>query len=211
MPTTSASLRRADVGRVDEHLRHRQHAALAVEIVDGLVADRDRTRGVEAAFQRHLAGIQRHRRGEALEGRAHLVEAGRHAVQPVLVLRIERIVRVEIRHRRHRHHLAGLDVEHDGAGRDGVVALHRRRRSRRARCAGRCRSIESLTGLQILGHRQAGRLQVGKALLVDVFLHAGDALVVDVGQADDVRRGRAARIEAPLLGAEADAGNAELS
>ena len=26
---------RADVGRIDEHLRHRQHAVLAVEIVDG--------------------------------------------------------------------------------------------------------------------------------------------------------------------------------
>ena len=41
-------LRRADVGRIEEHFRHRQHAALAVEVVDGLAADADRTRRVEA-------------------------------------------------------------------------------------------------------------------------------------------------------------------
>ena len=62
-----------------------------------------------------------------------------------------------------------------------------------------------LDRLQVRRPRQARRLEVGEALLVDVFLHAGDALVVDVGQADDVRRGRAARIEAAFLGAEADA------
>ena len=33
--------RRADVGGIDEHLRHGQHAVLAVEVVDGEAADAD--------------------------------------------------------------------------------------------------------------------------------------------------------------------------
>ena len=66
-----------------------------------------------------------------------------------------------------------------------------------------------LDRLQVRGDRQARRLQVGQPLLVDVFLHAGDALVVDIGQTKDMRGGRAARIEAALLGAEADARHAE--
>ena len=67
-----------------------------------------------------------------------------------------------------------------------------------------------LDRLEVLGDRQTRRLQVGKPLVVDVFLEAGNALVVDVRQADDVRNGRAGRIEAALLGAEADARQAEL-
>ena len=49
-----------------------------------------------------------------------------------------------------------------------------------------------------------------EALVVDLFLDARDALIVDVDGAEHVRGGGAARIEAPVLDAEADAGNAEL-
>ena len=57
---------------------------------------------------------------------------------------------------------------------------------------------------------KAGRLKVGEALVVDIFLHAGNALVVDIGQPDDVGGRDAGGVEPALLGAEPDAGNAEL-
>ena len=65
--------------------------------------------------------------------------------------------------------------------------------------------------LEIAAAREAGRMQIAEPVVVDVLLDAGDALIVDVDQAEDVRGGRAARIEAALLGQEADAGNAEAS
>ena len=71
------------------------------------------------------------------------------------------------------------------------------------------RSIDSWTGSRSLAAGEAGGVKIGEPVVVDIFLDAGDALVVDVDEADDVRGGRAARIEAPVLGEEADAGNAE--
>jgi hypothetical protein len=40
--------------------------------------------------------------------------------------------------------------------------------------------------LQTVG-REAGAMQIGEAVIVEPFLHPGDALVVDVDQADQVR------------------------
>ena len=108
-------LGRADVGRIDEHLGHRQHAVLAVEVVDGEAADADRPRRVEACrscvtlpLSSAMAMVK------VLKVEPISNSAGRHAVEPVLVLaRRSRIVRVEVRQRRHRQDLAGLDVEHD--------------------------------------------------------------------------------------------------
>src|SRR5690606_39798863 len=57
--------------------------------------------------------------------------------------------------------------------------------------------------------RKADFLQVCQSLIVKVFLHPGDALVVDIGEAHDVGRRAARRIETPLFGAEAYAGNAK--
>ncbi len=52
-------------------------------------------------------------------------------------------------------------------------------------------------------------MQIGKTVIVEPFLHAGDALVVDVDEADQVRDFVAGRIDALVLAQEADAGNAE--
>ncbi len=52
-------------------------------------------------------------------------------------------------------------------------------------------------------------MQVGQAVAVEPFLDAGDALVVDIHQADQMRDLRTARIDALVLAQEADAGNAE--
>jgi hypothetical protein len=48
--------------------------------------------------------------------------------------------------------------------------------------------MDSLTGFRSRVGEARIRLQVGKPLIVNVFLETGDALIVDVGQAEYVRR-----------------------
>ena len=62
--------------------------------------------------------------------------------------------------------------------------------------------------LQAVGG-EAGQMQVGEPARVEPFLDAGDALVVDIDVADDVGDLGAVRIDALVLGQEADAGKAE--
>ena len=65
--------RGADVGRIGEDLRHGQHAAFRVEIVNRELAEVQRHARVEGGIEIDLAGIERHRQRQRLEGRAHLV------------------------------------------------------------------------------------------------------------------------------------------
>ena len=62
--------------------------------------------------------------------------------------------------------------------------------------------------LQAIGG-EAGAMQIGEPVGVEPLLHAGDALVVDIDEADQVRDLVAGRIDALVLAQEADAGNAE--
>ena len=62
--------------------------------------------------------------------------------------------------------------------------------------------------LQPVG-RKAGAMQVGEAVGVEPFLDAGNALVVDIDEPDQVRHLRPVRIDALVLAQEADAGDAE--
>ena len=62
--------------------------------------------------------------------------------------------------------------------------------------------------LQAVGG-EAGAVQIGQTVVVQPLLHAGDALVVDVDEADQMRDFGAGRIDALVLAQEADAGNAE--
>ena len=57
------------------------------------------------------------------------------------------------------------------------------------------------------GH--AGGGEIAEPLAFNVFLHPGDALVVDIDVTDDIGRGRTTGIEAALFGTETDAGNTE--
>ena len=158
--------------------------------------------------ERHLAGIERHRQGQRLEGRAHLVDAGGQAVDAGRIVGLARIVGVVVRHRHHGDDLAGVDVE-DEAGRGlGLVLLARRDQfvAQRVLDAQIDRELDRLL-LPVGG--EAGQVQVGEPVPVEPFLDAGDALVVDVDVADDVRDLGAVRIDALVLGQEADAGNAE--
>ncbi len=56
---------------------------------------------------------------------------------------------------------------------------------------------------------EPGHVQRGEPLPVQPLLDAGDALVVDIDEADVVRHDRAVGIDTLVLGEEADAGNAE--
>ena len=156
------------------------------------------------------AGIERHRGGEALEGRAHLEDADGRAVHLVLVERLVAIVGIVVRHRAHADHFAGIDVEHDAdrrRWRDSGSAPAPTRRAPRAGRGDRARASPAPAPLPV---GEASIVQVVQERLIDVLLHPGDALVVDIDGAEHMRGGRAARIEAPVLDAKADAGNAEL-
>ena len=59
------------------------------------------------------------------------------------------------------------------------------------------------------GDVEAGAVEILQALAVDVFLDAGDADIVDIGEAEHVRGGVGVRIDALVLGQEADARDAE--
>ena len=66
-------------------------------------------------------------------------------------------------------------------------------------------------GLQAFGvDDEAGHVRIRQALLVEIFLHAGDADVVLVDVAEHVRADRPVRIDALVLGEEADARKAEM-
>ena len=72
-------------------------------------------------------------------------------------------------------------------------------------------SSESDTGLQFLGrHAEAGAVQIGEPLPVDVFLDAGDALIVDIGEAEHMRADRSVGIDALVFGDQADARQSEM-
>jgi hypothetical protein len=175
---------------------------------DREAADADRATRVEGISHLHLAGIERHCRGEGLEGRAHLIGARRHPVEPVLFKRLDRIVRIVVGQRRHGEHFAGVNIEHHASRRDCLVAVD---------CRGQFIAQHMLNPqiqrqphrLEILVKRHANGRKVTEPLPVDIFLHAGDALVVDVDVTDDMRRGGTAGIEPAGLGPEADTGNAK--
>ncbi len=56
---------------------------------------------------------------------------------------------------------------------------------------------------------EAGVMQVGEALAVEIFLDAGNAVVVGIGEAQHMGGERPVGIDALVLRQEADAGQAE--
>ena len=173
---------RADVGRVHEDLGHRQPALLALVVGDREARDLDRLGGVVPVGHRRGAGVERHRRVEDLEGRAQLVDAERVAVEARLRLGLAGRVRIEIGQRHHRQQFAGVDVEHHRGAADGAEFLDRG---------------EQLLADEVLDadvERQPQRVDRLLQAVVEILLDAGEAALVDVGEADDMR-GRAARAD----------------
>ena len=98
----------------------------------------------------------------------------------------------------------------DDAGGGHRLELRRaRRRVRRAARAARADRRASSTGFCSRSVASPARCSAASPLAVEPLLDAGDALVVDVDVADHVRDLGAVRIDALVLGEEADAGQAE--
>ena len=92
-----------------------------------------------------------------------------------------------------------------------LEALEAGRRVRRASACVALRSSDSRTGFRLSGSTvKPGDVRIGQALLVEIFLHAGDADIVLVDEADHMRADRPVGIDALVLGQEADAGQAEM-
>ena len=119
------------------------------------------------------------------------------------------MVRIEIRQRGEGDDLPRIDV-HDG-GRSGLrLEFFDALGEFVANRMGHLEVEGEGDGLQILGRQvEAEAVEGGEALSVDIFLDAGDALVVDVGEAENMGGDRAVRVDAPVLRQEADAGQAE--
>ena len=100
--------RGTDVGGECEHFRQRDRAAQGMGVVNGEFAKMQRGAGIVHRVESGLAGIQRHRQRQRLEGRTHFEHAGGQAVDPVRVVGFLGIVRIEIRQRHQRHDFAGL-------------------------------------------------------------------------------------------------------
>ena len=158
-------------------------------------------------FSVTLPEFERHGDGERLEGRAHLEHARGQAIDARRIERLTRIVWIVIRLGNHGDDFAGMYVEHDagggqrlelGAGGDELVA----QRVLHAQIDGKLDGI-----LQAVGG-EAGHVQRGEAVAVEPLLHAGDALIVDIDVADDVRDFGTARIVALVLVQKPDAGQA---
>ena len=177
-------------------------------VVDGELAVMQRAARIVQRVEIGLAGIQRHRQRQRLEGRTHLVDAGGQAVDAVGIVRLLRIVRIEIRQRHHRDDLAGLDVGDEAGGRLGLVLFLGLEQFVAQRVLDAQIDRQFDRPLQPVGGK-AGAMQIGQTVVVEPFLHPGDALVVDIDQADQMRDFGAGRIDPLVLAQEADAGNAE--
>ena len=200
--------RRADVGGEGEHLLHGEEAALRLVVMDREFAVMQRPARIPQRIEIVFAGIERHREREGLEGRAHLVDAGGQAIDAIGIVRFLRIVRIEIRQRDHRDDLAGPDVGDEAGGRLGVELLLGLQQFVAQRVLDPQIDRQLDRTLQAIGG-EAGAMQIGETVGVEPLLHPGDALVVDVDEADQVRDLVAGRIDALVLAQEADAGNAE--
>ena len=125
-------------------------------------------------------------------------------------MRVDRLVRVVVGQRFERQHLAGIDV-HDHSGRGlGPKAVHAGHQfvAQRMRQPEVERQPDGLQAFRV--DDEAGHVRVRQTLLVEIFLHAGDADVVLVDIAEHVRADRAIGIDALVLGEEADARKAEM-
>ena len=145
-----------------------------------------------------LPEFERHGDGERLEGRSHLEHAGGEPIDARRIERLVRIVGVVVGLRNHGDDLAAAHIEDDagggnrlelGARGDELVA-------QRMLHAQIDRELDRV--LQPVGG-EPRHVQRGEPVPVEPLLHAGDALIVDVDVADDVRDLGAVRIGALVL------------
>jgi len=148
--------------------------------------------GVITAFQADGAGIESHRDGKQFERRAHLVDPFGSPVESRVAARGCRIVGVEIGQRHHGHEFTAVGVEHQPGSAEGPEFTHRR-------------------GEFLAQHRLDAKVQrqleavAGTKGLVETHLHPGDAVAVDVGQAEHMGGQTAMRIDPAFAALKAEA------
>ena len=202
--------RGADVRGMGEHFGHCQHAMGGVKIVNREPPVAQAVARVHMRAEVDLAGFERHGERKRLEGRAHFVDADIDAVDLRRIAHVARIVGIEVGQGFERQHFAGVDVDDHARRSLGVEAIQAVDQF----VAQRVRGLEierEAHRLQAVGiDREARDMRIGQALLVEIFLHAGDADVVLVDEPDHVRANRAVGIDALVLRQEADTGQAKV-
>ena len=155
---------------------------------------------VEGRGQRDLSGIERHRHGQRLEGRTHFEHAGGQPVDAVGIERFLRVVRIVVRHRHHRDHFAAAHIGDETGGGDlhFVFLLGGEQFVAQSMLHAKVdRELDRF--LRPVGGK-ARHVQVSEAARIQPFFDAGDALVVDIDVADDMRNHRAVGIDTLVFG-----------
>lgn len=86
-----------DIGREDEKIRKGEKEEIEVEVEDGMEEEKKRKRGVEIRMKGEIEGIERNGSSEDIDGRENLISEWRNEVEEIIVKRVKRIIRVEIR------------------------------------------------------------------------------------------------------------------
>ncbi len=166
--------------------------------------------------RQHLL-LDRRRGGDGLEGRSRLVDVGDGAVAAMLLVEVAVGVRVERRGARHREHLAGPRIHHDGDAAAGAMlgdaggqfafddVLERRVERELQRRTGRWRPVDAVEDVAARIHEHQCLSVLAADCLVVFLLEAAEPDVVDADVAEHRRQELPVRIEAAALGGEADA------
>jgi hypothetical protein len=152
---------------------------------------------VEAVVEADRALVERHGRGEDLEDRAHFVDAEARPVEARVARRGTGRLRIEAGQGDHGDDLAAAGIEHQPGCADRLELRHGR---------------GELLGHDVLDTQVEAELnRIGTAAqgLLEGLLDAGQALVVDIGEAHDMGGERAVRIDPFLLALEVEARDAE--
>ena len=198
----------ADVRGVGEDFLGVDEAAERMVVMNLEAAVMQRAACIPHRVERRLAGVERHRQRERLEGRAHFIDAGGQAIDAIRIVGLFGIVRIEIRQRHHGDDLAGPDVGDETRCGFRLVVLLGFHQLVAQRMLDAQIDRELDRPLQPIGG-EARAMQVGEAVGIEPLLDTGDALVVDVHEADQMRNIDAVGIDPLVLAQEADAGNAE--
>ena len=179
-----------------------------MRVADGELTVAQRCACIELSVKIGLAGIQRHRQRQRLEGRSHFIDAGGQTVDAGRIVGFARIVGIVIRHGHHGDDLAGLHIGNETCRSFRLVFVFRLEQFIAQRVFDAKIDCKLDRFLQPIS-RKTRTMQIGKARTIEPFFHTRDALIVDVHMSDQVRRQRSARIDTLVLAQKPDAGNSE--
>ncbi len=165
-------------------------------IVDLEAADLERLgRVILLRHRSDDAGVDRVGDGDRFEGGAQFIDRLGGVVLERLDSGLARIIGVEGGQRRHRHHLAGADVEHEAFAAGGRELIYRGAE------LGLQRRLHAAVDRQCNRRAAGGGIEQAR---VERLLHAERALAVDIGPAEHMGGERGLGVEALGLAGEGD-------